>query len=202
MFTKTRGKTSKPKLDLTETVIISQRYNVNERDVAHITSAMLHAALKTGIISSGQSTDITSALIVDRNKIRREKLKVSWNLKQRSTDDPIKRLYFDGRKDETKTQTGIVREQHISLVATLNTLATSLRLLALHMMRRQLFLNTSRTNSKVDSMKLMCLDVTEQTPILVVSRYSSKIRGINRQAYTMGCLPVAFHRTSPILTQA
>ncbi|GBN00641.1 hypothetical protein AVEN_154407-1 [Araneus ventricosus] len=45
---------------------------------------------------------------------------------------------------------------------TLNTLVTSLRLLALHMMRRQLFLSTSRANSKVDLMKL---DVTEQTPI-------------------------------------
>ncbi|GBL94833.1 hypothetical protein AVEN_197516-1 [Araneus ventricosus] len=79
---------------------------------------MLHAALKAVIISSGQSGDITSALIVDKNKIRREKLKVALNLKQRSTDnDPIKSLYFDGRKDETKTQTGILREQHISLVA-------------------------------------------------------------------------------------
>ncbi|GBL80105.1 hypothetical protein AVEN_224996-1 [Araneus ventricosus] len=116
MFTKPRGKTSKLKLDLTETVIIAQRY-VSERAVAHITSAMLHAALKAGIISSGQSSDITSALIVDRNKIRREKRKVSWNLKQRCTDDQIKRLYLDGRKDETETQTGIVREEHISLVA-------------------------------------------------------------------------------------
>ncbi|GBO23826.1 hypothetical protein AVEN_80261-1 [Araneus ventricosus] len=33
------------------------------------------------------------------------------------------------------------------------------------MMRRQLFLSASRANSKVDLMKLMCLDVTEQTPI-------------------------------------
>ncbi|GBL89890.1 hypothetical protein AVEN_178324-1 [Araneus ventricosus] len=48
---------------------------------------------------------------------------------------------------------------------TLNALVTSLRHLALHMVRRQLFLSTSRANSKVDLMKLMCLDVTEQTPI-------------------------------------
>ncbi|GBM06119.1 hypothetical protein AVEN_265177-1 [Araneus ventricosus] len=118
MFTKPRGKTSKPKLDLTETVIIAQRYHVSERTVAHITSAMLHTALKAGIISSGQSSDITSALIVDKNKIWREKLKVAPNLKQRSTDDdPIKSLHLDGRKNETKTQRGIVREEHISLVA-------------------------------------------------------------------------------------
>ncbi|GBN88468.1 hypothetical protein AVEN_188500-1 [Araneus ventricosus] len=111
----TQRKTSKPKLDLTETVIIAQRYNVSERTVAHTTLAMFHAALKAGIISSGQSSDITSALIVDKNKIRREKLVP--NLKQRSTDEyPIKSLYFDGRKDEIKIQTGIVREEHISLV--------------------------------------------------------------------------------------
>ncbi|GBN93734.1 hypothetical protein AVEN_145382-1 [Araneus ventricosus] len=36
MFTKPRGKTSnKQKLDLTETVITAQRYNVSERAVAH-----------------------------------------------------------------------------------------------------------------------------------------------------------------------
>ncbi|GBM72504.1 hypothetical protein AVEN_218130-1 [Araneus ventricosus] len=97
MSTKSRGKTYKHQLDLTETVIIVQRYNVSERAVAYITSAVLHAALKAGIISSGQSSDIASALIVDKNKIRREKLKVARNLKQHSTDDdPIKSLYFDG----------------------------------------------------------------------------------------------------------
>ncbi|GBO23825.1 hypothetical protein AVEN_80260-1 [Araneus ventricosus] len=97
MFTKSRGKTYKPKLDLTETVIIAQRYNVSERAVAYITSAVLHVALKAVIISSGQSSDITSALIVDKNKIRSGKLKVARNLKQRSTDDyPIKSLYFEG----------------------------------------------------------------------------------------------------------
>ncbi|GBM50348.1 hypothetical protein AVEN_208954-1 [Araneus ventricosus] len=118
MFTKPRGKTSKPKLDLTETVIIAQRYNVSERAVAHITSAVLHAALKAGIMSSRQSSNIISALIVDKNRIRREKLKVARNLKQRPTDDdPIKSLYFDGRKVETKTQTGIVIEKYISLVS-------------------------------------------------------------------------------------
>ncbi|GBN18603.1 hypothetical protein AVEN_236394-1 [Araneus ventricosus] len=97
MFAKSRGKTYRHKLDLTETVIIAQRYNVSERAVAYITSAVLYAALKAVIISSGQSSDIASALIVDKNKIRRGKLKVARNLKQRSTDDdPIKSLYFDG----------------------------------------------------------------------------------------------------------
>ncbi|GBL99346.1 hypothetical protein AVEN_211203-1 [Araneus ventricosus] len=52
-FTRSRGKTYKPKLDLSETVIIAQRYNVSERAVAYITSAVLHAALKAVIISSG-----------------------------------------------------------------------------------------------------------------------------------------------------
>ncbi|GBN80195.1 hypothetical protein AVEN_250469-1 [Araneus ventricosus] len=117
-FTKSRGKTYKPKLHLIETVVIAQRYNVRERVVAYITSAVLHAALKAVIISSGQFSDITSALVVDKNKIRREKFKVARNLKQHSTDDDlIKSLYFDGRKDETKTQTGIFREEHISHVA-------------------------------------------------------------------------------------
>ncbi|GBM46378.1 hypothetical protein AVEN_65977-1 [Araneus ventricosus] len=53
MFTKSREKTYKPKLDLTETVIIAQRYNASERAVAYITSSVLHAALKAVIISSG-----------------------------------------------------------------------------------------------------------------------------------------------------
>ncbi|GBL84975.1 hypothetical protein AVEN_223758-1 [Araneus ventricosus] len=97
ILTKSRGKTSKLKLDLTKTVIIARRYNVRERTVAHITSAMPRAALKAGIISSGKSSDITSALIVG-------------------------------------------------------------------------------------SMTLMCLYVKEQTPIQVVNRYPSKIRGINSQA--------------------
>ncbi|GBL89891.1 hypothetical protein AVEN_178325-1 [Araneus ventricosus] len=93
MFTKSRGKTNKPKLDLKETVIIAQRYNVSERAAEYITSAVLHSALKAAIISSGQSSDITSALIVDKNKIRLGKLKVARNLKQRFTDDdPIKSL--------------------------------------------------------------------------------------------------------------
>lgn len=35
-------------------------------------------------------------------------------------DDPIKNSYLDGPKNETKTQTGIVREEHFSLVAERN----------------------------------------------------------------------------------
>ncbi|GBN54891.1 hypothetical protein AVEN_237500-1 [Araneus ventricosus] len=69
MLTKSRGKTSKPKLDLNQTVIIAWRYNVSERTVAHVTSAMTHAALKAGIISSGQTSDITSTLIVGSMKL-------------------------------------------------------------------------------------------------------------------------------------
>ncbi|GBM91910.1 hypothetical protein AVEN_215761-1 [Araneus ventricosus] len=63
------------------------------------------------------------------------------------------------------------------LKLTINTLVTSLRLLALHMMRRQLFLSASRANSKEDSMKLMCLDEAEQTPILVILRKVEKLTG-------------------------
>ncbi|GBM91908.1 hypothetical protein AVEN_215760-1 [Araneus ventricosus] len=68
MFSKSKGKTYKRKLDLTETVIIAQKYNVSERAVAYITSAVLHAALKDVIISSGQSSDITSTFIAEKKK--------------------------------------------------------------------------------------------------------------------------------------
>lgn len=74
---------------------------------------MLHAGLKAGIIFSELSSDITPVLSVDKSKIRREKLKVARKLKQSSTDDDSnKSLYFDVRKYETKTHTGIVREEH------------------------------------------------------------------------------------------
>ncbi|GBN84776.1 hypothetical protein AVEN_26961-1 [Araneus ventricosus] len=152
------------------TVTTWQRYDVSERAVAYIKSAVLHAALKAVIISSGKSSNITSTLIVDKNKIRREKLKVARNLKQRSTDDdPIKSLYLMVERMRLKLGQASLEKSTFPwwLNITLNTLATSLRLLALHMMRRQLFLSASRANSKVDSMKLMRLDVTEQTPILV-----------------------------------
>ncbi|GBM34333.1 hypothetical protein AVEN_16425-1 [Araneus ventricosus] len=173
-FSKSRVKTYKPKLDLTETVIIAQRYKVNERAVAYITSAVLHAALKAVIISSEQSSDITSAWIVDKNKIRRRRLTVARNLKQRSTDDDlIKSLYFDGRKDETKTQTGIFREEHISLVAKPNsqnvghvTPSSGFALDEMTVIFEYItMVNFIKYNSKVYLMKLMCLDVTEQTPI-------------------------------------
>ncbi|GBN24701.1 hypothetical protein AVEN_21548-1 [Araneus ventricosus] len=158
MFTKTRGKAYKLKLDLTETVIIAQRYDVSERAVASV------------IISSGQSNDITSDLIVDKNKISRGKLKVARNLKQHSTDDdPIKSLHFDGRKDETKTQTGIFRKEHISLVAESNSQYVG------HVTpssgsahdETTVIFDYITSQLKVDSMKLMCLYETEQTPILV-----------------------------------
>lgn len=67
------------------------------RAAAHITSTVIKTALKAGIISSEQSSDIISALIGDKSKIRRKKPNVARNLKQISTDDDsLKSLYFDG----------------------------------------------------------------------------------------------------------
>ncbi|GBL86982.1 hypothetical protein AVEN_218705-1 [Araneus ventricosus] len=199
-FSKSRGKTYNPKLDLTETVIIAQRYNVSERAVAYITSAVLHAALKAVITSSGQSSDITSALIVDKNKIRRGKLKVARNLKQRSTDDdPIKSLYFDGRKDETKTQTGIFREENISLVSEPNSQYVghvTPSSASAHDETTVIFeYITSQLKGAFDEVDVLGCD-GRNTNYWLEGRYSSKIRGINRQAYAVGCLPFAFHRTT------
>ena len=116
-FTKPRERNSKVKLDLTETAIIPQRYSVSEGAAAHITSTVLHAALKAGIIVQEQYSDITSALFIHKSKIRRSKLKCSLYLKRcERDDDPIKTLYIDGRLDEEKILIGTVREDHISLV--------------------------------------------------------------------------------------
>ena len=69
--------------------------------------------LYPGLVSSSQPV-----LVTDRNKIRRQNLKVGNILKEKSQDnDPILGLYFDSRKDDTMTPNGIIKEEHISLVA-------------------------------------------------------------------------------------
>ena len=114
---------------------------------AHITSTVLHAALKAVIISQEQSSYIKSALVVNNSKIRRAKLKISRYLKRCSTDDdPIKSLYFDGRLDETETPT-LVAEPNAEYVGHVDHIP------ALQMMRLQLFSGSSSVNSVVDSMR-------------------------------------------------
>ena len=99
-FTKPRERKSIIKLDLTETAIISQRYSVS---AAHITSTMLHAALKAAIIVREQYSDIKSALFIYKSKIRRAKIKNSLCLKRCFRDnDPIKTQYFHGRLTRNK----------------------------------------------------------------------------------------------------
>lgn len=79
-----------------------------------------HAQLKLYVL--GYSVTQYLLLLSTRTKWRKhENFKFARNLKQRSTDDnPVKSLYYDNRMHETKTQTGIVREEDIFLVAKIN----------------------------------------------------------------------------------
>lgn len=109
---------SQMRIKLTETALIAQRFGVSDRAAALIVTSTFKDAK---LISSDQV-----CLLTDKNKIRREKLKVGKDLKIKSQDDtPIVGLYFDGRKDETLAQVkeGVkfyrrsLKEDHISLVA-------------------------------------------------------------------------------------
>ena len=77
---------------------------------------MLQAAKKAGLISESTSQNITSnALVIDKNKIRRETVKSGTKLKDEARlENPVCAIYFDGRKDETLTALGLVKEEHIS----------------------------------------------------------------------------------------
>ncbi|GBN94938.1 hypothetical protein AVEN_130743-1 [Araneus ventricosus] len=85
------------RLGLPSTAAVGDRFGVSDRAVAAIASSVLH---DVGLITSNNSD-----LMVDENKLRREKTKVRKDLKFQALSEaqelPLKGLYFDGRKDFT-----------------------------------------------------------------------------------------------------
>jgi len=102
------------RLQLSNVARECDRHGVSDRCAASIVSAVLQ---DVGLVSAKDSL-----MVVDKNKIRRERLRVRRQLKAKSTQ-PLTGLYFDGRKDKTKVNVKkgsryygrIVLEEHISL---------------------------------------------------------------------------------------
>ena len=76
----------------------------------------------------GLITDSDKSLVIDRNKIRRDKIKTNNELVQRDYENmtSLQSIYFDGRKDdtcinlkvsETKYKRIIEKEEHISVLS-------------------------------------------------------------------------------------
>ncbi|GBM17406.1 hypothetical protein AVEN_119448-1 [Araneus ventricosus] len=114
------AKSSQMRLGLLSTVVVGDRFGVSDRAVAAIASSVLH---DVGLITSDNSD-----LVVDENKLRREKAKVRKDLKfqalRKAQALPLKGLYFDGRKDstliekrvDTKRYTRKAKEEHLCLI--------------------------------------------------------------------------------------
>ncbi|GBM95596.1 hypothetical protein AVEN_122413-1 [Araneus ventricosus] len=85
------------RLGLPSPVVVGDLFGVSDRAVAAIVSSVLH---DVGLITSNNSD-----LVVDENKLQREKAKVRKDLKSQALSEaqaiPLKGLYFDGRKDST-----------------------------------------------------------------------------------------------------
>ncbi|GBO11829.1 hypothetical protein AVEN_267194-1 [Araneus ventricosus] len=82
---------------LLSTAVVGDRFGFTDRAVIAIASSVLHYL---GLITSNNSD-----LVVDKNKLRREKAKVRKYFTFKALSDaqalPSKGLYFDGRKDST-----------------------------------------------------------------------------------------------------
>lgn len=92
------------------------RYAVSDRAAAAIASAVLE---DVGVITIEDKTSV-----IDRSKLRRERLKKRKKLQHEQTLDNLRGLYFDGRKDKTleqfkqgtKYHRKTIVEEHLSLV--------------------------------------------------------------------------------------
>ncbi|GBM40418.1 hypothetical protein AVEN_179834-1 [Araneus ventricosus] len=91
------AKSSQMRLGLPSTPVVGDRCGVSDRAVAAIASSVLH---DVGLITSNNSD-----LVIDENKLRREKAQVRKDLKFQALSEAqaltLKGLYFDGRKDST-----------------------------------------------------------------------------------------------------
>ncbi|GBN98849.1 ATP-binding cassette sub-family A member 3 [Araneus ventricosus] len=91
------AKSSQMRLGLPSTAVVGDRFGVSDRAVDAIASSVLP---DVGLITSNNSY-----LMVDGNKLIREKAKVRKDLEFQALSEaqalPLKGLYFDGRKDST-----------------------------------------------------------------------------------------------------
>lgn len=110
-------KHSRKNLHLPALASACDRTSVSDRAAAIIASSVLHDIAST--------SEADSSYVIDRSKVRRERLKQRKSLQQSaSSEKPLLSIYFDGRKDTTliQEQEGNkyyrkrIQEEHISLV--------------------------------------------------------------------------------------
>ncbi|GBM53945.1 hypothetical protein AVEN_79917-1 [Araneus ventricosus] len=108
------------RLGLPSTPVVGDRCGVSDRAVAAIASSVLHDV--------GLTTSNNSDLVVDENKLRREKAKIRFLALSEAQALPLKGLYFDGRKDstlieervDTKGYTRKAKEERLCLIKELD----------------------------------------------------------------------------------
>lgn len=106
------------RIQLKNTALASDRFGVSDRATAAIASSVLH--------DFGLATKEDDSLIIDKNKVRREKSSFRSNLQDMIKNEPnvIQGLYFDGRKDNTlkidevnnKCFRRTAKEEHYSII--------------------------------------------------------------------------------------
>jgi hypothetical protein len=106
------------RVQLKNTALACDRFGVSDRATAAIASSVLH--------DLGLATKEEDSLIIDKNKVRRERKSYRTILQDDSTKETnlIQGLYFDGRKDNTLTIDKInqkcfrrtVKEEHYSII--------------------------------------------------------------------------------------
>lgn len=109
--------TSQMRSKLSHTSLLSDRYGVSDRATAAIASGVLH--------DLGMISDSDMSQVIDRSKIRREKVKTRKAIKGKYHQlKEVKAIYFDGRRDNTLVQEKIGakmyrrvrKEEHITLI--------------------------------------------------------------------------------------
>ncbi|GBM75508.1 hypothetical protein AVEN_42999-1 [Araneus ventricosus] len=106
------AKSSQMRLGLPSTAVIGDRFG----DLDRIASSVLHDV--------GLTTSNNSDLVVDENKLRREKAKITFQVLSEAQALPLEGLYFDGRKDstwieervDTKRYTRKAKEERLCLI--------------------------------------------------------------------------------------
>ena len=107
------------RMKLTNTALISQRFGVSLQAMAAIASSVLHDV--------GLVTKLDTSIVIERNKIARERYRIMEELKSESSNidnDHLAGLYFVGRRDkilstekeEDKYYQREMVEEHYSLV--------------------------------------------------------------------------------------
>jgi len=104
------------RLELPNVAKMCDRYKVPGRCAAAIVSATLQ---DVGLIHKGDTS-----MVIDKNKLGRERRKVRKRLQTQAFQQKLNGLYFDGRKDKTRVQTRkgnknhgrIIVEEHVCLV--------------------------------------------------------------------------------------